>query len=125
MSKWAKSRVDKEFPPHNDIILLGDFNMPKLQQDDEIYKLLVENGLSIPKYNTELIGSNLAGDKHYDELAFFPGKTSDDFSGNMGIFDFDKVLFPDLWNSNEINFFKYIRYYIADHRPLWCEFSRS
>ena len=124
LSKWAKLRVNKSFPPNNDIILIGDFNMPKLNDNDKIYNLLTENGLYVPKYNTELIGTNLAGDKHYDELAFFPSRTEEDFTNRMGVFDFDKVLFPDLYRENETDFFKYIRYYIADHRPLWAEFYR-
>ena len=127
LSSWAKKRVKKDFPPNNDIILIGDFNMPKLHTTDKIYKLLTGNGLTIPKYNTELIGTNLAGDKHYDEVAFFPSRTNEDFTDRIGVFDFDKVLFEDLYGEPEddhTNFFKYVRYYIADHRPLWVEFNR-
>jgi endonuclease/exonuclease/phosphatase family metal-dependent hydrolase len=126
LGEWAAKRVTKDFPPHNDIILLGDFNMPKLAEDDPIYTILHGHGLQVPKYDTELVGTNLAGDKHYDELAFFPGRTENDFTGAMGVFDFDKVIFPDLWDPNDKGpFFKYARYYIADHRPLWAEFRRT
>jgi endonuclease/exonuclease/phosphatase family metal-dependent hydrolase len=124
LSSWAKRRVNKSYPPNNDIILLGDFNMPKLHEDDEIFKEIKDNGLEIPKYKTEVSGTNLTGTMHYDELAFFPDKTRDDFTGKMGVFDFDKVLFPDLYQDNQENFFTYMRYYVADHRPLWFEFKR-
>ena len=127
LSKWAKSRVNKLFPPNNDIILIGDFNMPRVREGDEIYDLLTQYGLQVPKYNTELVGTNLAGDKHYDEIAFFPSRTDEDFANRMGVYDFDKVLFPDLWKEGEKDnskFFKYVRYFIADHRPLWIEFNR-
>lgn len=127
LSKWAKKRVKSAYPPNNDILLLGDFNMPKLSSDDDIYHELTEGGLQVPKYNTELIGSNLAGDKHYDELAFFPSRTGDEFAGKMGVFDFDKALFQDLWKEDDKEaqkkFYQYIRYYMADHRPLWAQFK--
>ena len=128
LGKWAKSRVDKAYPPHNDIILIGDFNMPRVTEGDQIYDALVESGVRFPKHDTELIGSNLAGDKDYDEAAFFPSRTGEDFSGRLGVFDFDKVLFGDLWSVDDLDqrkrFFQYIRYYVADHRPMWMEFKR-
>lgn len=127
LSKWAKSRVKKAFPPNNDIILIGDFNMAKLSADDEIYAPLVKNGLYVPKYDTDLIGTNLAGDAHYDEIAFFPSRTDEDFADRIGVFDFDKVIFQGLWHKTDREqqkkFYKYIRYYMADHRPLWCQFN--
>lgn len=129
LAKWAKSRKDKSGPPHNDIILIGDFNMPHARPGDDIYDQLKQYGLTLPKHTTDLVGTNLAGDKHYDEVAFFPSRTSEDFTGRIGVFDFDNALFPDLWqqpvDNDPENFFKYIRYYIADHRPLWVEFKRS
>lgn len=134
LAKWAKSRIKKVGPPNNDIILIGDFNMPRVQKGDEIYDEMVAYGVSFPKYDTNLIGSNLAGDADYDGLAFFPSRTGDDFV-EMGVFDFDKAVFTDLWPPNDLpsserkpkveNFFKYIRYYMADHRLLWAEFKRA
>jgi len=129
LAKWAKSRVDKAYPPNNDIILLGDFNMPRVEEGDEICDALTKGGLQVPKFNTELVGSNLAGDKDYDELAFFPSRTKEDFTKRMGVFDFDKALFPSLWSDSDKEkqkgFFQYMRYYISDHRPLWAEFCRT
>ena len=65
----------------------------------------------------------------YDEVAFFPQKTKEDFTGRMGVFDFDGAVFNDLWDASskkqQQKFFQYVRYYIADHRPLWVEFRRS
>ena len=133
LAKWAKSRIKKAGPPRNDIILIGDFNMPLVKEGDEIYEEMKAYGVGFPKYDTDIIGSNLAGDADYDEIAFFPSRTGSDFI-QMGVFDFDKAVFPDLWppydmpsaerKPKEENFFKYIRYYLADHRPLWAEFKR-
>ena len=127
LSKWAKQRVDKPYPPNNDIILVGDFNMARLQPEDPIYNELTRHGLKLPKHETGYVGTNLAGDKHYDELAFFPSKTEEDFTGRMGVFDFDNAILTNLWDDNDRKrqkmFFQYIRYFIADHRPLWFQLS--
>jgi len=135
LAKWAKSRVKKLFPPNNDIILIGDFNMYKVEPGDVIYDDVVKNGgLVFPKYETEFVGTNLAGDGDYDELAFFPSRTEEDFTGRIGVFDFDDAVFAELWpkdseepkkkKEKKERFFQYIRYYLADHRPLWAEFHR-
>jgi endonuclease/exonuclease/phosphatase family metal-dependent hydrolase len=127
LAKWAKSRLKKEFPPNNDIILIGDFNMPRVEEGDEMYDLVTDYGLNLPKHTTDLIGTNLAGDADYDEVAFFPSRTKEDFTGRMGVFDFDNAIFVDLFKKYKKpnkRFFQYIRYYIADHRPMWAEFSR-
>lgn len=131
LGKWAEGRASKGFPPNNDIILIGDFNMPRVDPNDLIYRQLRRYGLRVPDHPTNFLGTNLAGDAFYDEILFFPGRTTE-FAGRMGVVDFDNALFKGLWNrledDEEYNeakkdFFKYIRYYIADHRPLWAEFK--
>jgi hypothetical protein len=128
LGKWAKSRINKVGPPNNDIILIGDFNMPHVQQGDLIYDELQAFGLRFPQHTTNLVGTNLAGDCDYDEVAFFPSRTSEDFAERIGVFDFDNAIFTDLWpgsvGADSEKFFQYIRYYIADHRPIWAEFKR-
>lgn len=122
LGKWASSRADRDFPPNNDIILIGDFNMPRVSPDDRIYRELRQYGLRVPDHRTNFIGTNLAGDAFYDEIIFFPGRTTE-FAGKLGVVDFDSALFAGLWEEDQRDFFKYIRYYIADHRPLWAEFT--
>ncbi|WP_457594984.1 endonuclease/exonuclease/phosphatase family protein [Hydrogenimonas sp.] len=128
LAKWAKSRIRRAGPPNNDIILIGDFNMPHVRPGDPIYDELAEYGLSLPKHTTNLVGTNLAGDSDYDQIAFFPSRTDEDFAGRMGVFDFDNALFKELWalstGRRKKHFFQYMRYYIADHRLLWAEFKR-
>jgi hypothetical protein len=101
--------------------------MPHVEPGDEIYDQLADYGLTLPKHTTNLVGTNLAGDNDYDQIAFFPSRTDENFSGNMGVFDFDNALFKTLWSDRsrkkQKQFFQYIRYYIADHRPLWAEFK--
>jgi endonuclease/exonuclease/phosphatase family metal-dependent hydrolase len=124
LAKWASSRVKKAYPPNDDIILVGDFNMPKFSQDDEIYAELHAKGLKIPSHRTQFVGTNLAGDADYDEIVFCPKRTAEDFTGKMGVVDFDTALCPDLYQQDRTHFYQYMRYYVADHRPMWAEFSR-
>jgi len=131
VSKWAAGRADKKFPPCEDIIVLGDFNMKVWAVGDRTYDELVTHGLSLPKHDTEFAsGSNLAGDGFYDAVSFVPKKTADNYGGKTGVFDFDNAVFPKEWKKvakgtdSEKKVFKdYLRYYIADHRPLWVEFK--
>jgi endonuclease/exonuclease/phosphatase family metal-dependent hydrolase len=57
LAKWAKSRINKTGPPNNDIILIGDFNMPHARPGDDIFDQLAEFGLSLPKHTSDLIGT--------------------------------------------------------------------
>lgn len=129
LAKWAESRLNKSGPPNDDIILIGDFNMPHARPGDVIFDELANYGITLPKHTTHLVGTDLAGDNDYDEVAFFPSRTNEDFSGRMGVFDFDNAIFQKLWTSSAGDrhqpFFKYVRYFIADHRPLWVEFNRN
>lgn len=71
------------------------------------------------------IGSSISSDANYDQIAFLPETTKNHFTGNKGVFDFDAVLFPELWKdgSNVKNYKAYLRYYISDHRPMWVQLS--
>ena len=70
------------------------------------------------------IGSNLLGDEHYDQVAFFPTGAGAKFTGKSGVFDFDGGVFAALWaTKTPAQFRSFIRYYLSDHRPLWAEFG--
>lgn len=80
-----------------DILPLGDFNLPKLQSTDPIYRALLAQGLQVPQHSTQ-IGSAIASDNHYDQILFFPRDTQQDFTGKTGIVDYDGAAFRTLWN---------------------------
>jgi len=51
----------------------------------------------------------------------FP-RTTEAWLVNVGVFDFDGVVFPDLWaGRGRAAFHAYLRYYLSDHRPMWVE----
>jgi endonuclease/exonuclease/phosphatase family metal-dependent hydrolase len=120
---WAKRHHQDQHTYVPDIVPLGDFNLPKTEPGDRIYAALTSRGLELPPHTSQ-IGSAIASDNHYDQIAFFPGDTHDRFTGKMNVFDFDGALFRDLWNSRRTReqFLAYVRFHISDHRPLWAEF---
>jgi endonuclease/exonuclease/phosphatase family metal-dependent hydrolase len=122
VARWADLRRQSPYAYSRDIIALGDFNLPKAEPGDPIFEALTRRGLHLPEHSTQ-IGSTIETDSHYDQVAFFPGETQQEFTGNLGVFDFDGALFRTLWEARTPReFFAYVRYYVSDHRPLWAEF---
>ena len=122
---WADRthRDAKTYVP--DIVPLGDFNLPKAEPGDRIFDALVALGLETPPHSSH-IGSAIASDNQYDQLAFFPGATKDRFTGACSVFDFDGAVFQDLWAQRTPTQFRdYVRYHLSDHRPLWAEFHTT
>ncbi len=77
----------------------------------------------IPEHQTS-IGSNLKGDKHYDQITFHVGNMNNYYSGKSGVFDFDhEPFFIDAWEKSPEYFDTAVKYHIADHRPVWGEFD--
>lgn len=123
VARWCERESKSAYALTPIIAAMGDFNLPKADPANPIFKALTKTGLELPKHSTE-IGSNLAGDKHYDQVAFFPTGAGACFSGKAGVFDFDGGVFSALWASKtEVQFRSYIRYFLSDHRPLWAEFK--
>jgi endonuclease/exonuclease/phosphatase family metal-dependent hydrolase len=109
----------------DDVVPLGDFNLPKSQPGDRIFDALVSLGLQLPPHTSQ-IGSAIASDSYYDQIAFFPGGAQTRFTGACNVFDFDGALFQDLWNDpnrTPKQFLEYARFHISDHRPLWAQFQ--
>jgi endonuclease/exonuclease/phosphatase family metal-dependent hydrolase len=122
---WAdqKHRDSRSYVP--EILPLGDFNLPKMARGDRIFDALCTFGLEVPEHTSQ-IGSAIASDSYYDQIAFFPGPTRERFTGATNVFDFDGALFQDLWQQRPGKpYWSYARYHISDHRPLWAEFHTS
>ena len=120
VAKWAQARQKSKFSFARNVFATGDFNMPKNEQGDPVFDALTKLGLELPAHSSE-IGSSIASDNHYDQIAYFPGESQNLLDGQSGIFDYDGAIFPTLWKNgaNKGNFNAYLRYYISDHRPMW------
>lgn len=124
VAKWSDLRKKSLFSFTRELVALGDFNMPKSEPGDPIFKALTNLGLELPEHSTQ-IASSISSDANYDQIAFLPETTQHCFTGLKGVFDFDTAIFPDLWQggTNEKNFKTYLRYYLSDHRLMWVQLS--
>jgi endonuclease/exonuclease/phosphatase family metal-dependent hydrolase len=128
VATYAKSRQADETRYDEHLMLIGDFNTPKANSSDKVYRNLLEGGMVPPTtlHGTTVGGKTMGFNKAYDQLVMFPN-TKMKSSATKGVFDFDTVMFPDLWSetdkAQQKRFFAYLRYYISDHRLLWTAFD--
>lgn len=121
IGRWADLRRKSKNCYTQNIIALGDFNLPKVEKGDMVYKALLARGFEMPEHSTKIY-SNISNDKQYDQIVFMPGIKS--LVTNTGVFDFDGALFPDLWDKENPQILKnYLSYYISDHRIMWMEMA--
>lgn len=118
VGRYADLRRNDVHAFTENIIALGDFNIPMAQKGDEIYDALSKRGMSVPEHSTRL-ASSISTDNQYDQVVFLPNLKRKVV--NSGVFDYDQVIFADLWNQHPNDFEKYCRYYISDHRPMWVK----
>lgn len=130
LARWAKRQAHSKAAYDPNLILLGDFNLPYMEEGDPIYSILQKHGILLTEHATG-VGATLPSEtkkrtekvKHYDQIAFFPN-TKEYFTAKSGVFDFDAVIFKKLWDDparTQKQFNAYVRYYFSDHRPLWAE----
>lgn len=122
LASWIKERRKNKFSTDKDIILLGDFNIPKV--DDALFKAITGKGLKIPDKMRELHGTNLAKKKRYDQILHYPVPQGN-LIENAGVLDFFtdgvagiKKLFPGE-NLTKSKF----TYQLSDHLPLWVQLN--
>lgn len=117
LADWIDKRRKEKHVIDKDIILMGDFNIPKV--DDELYKAITSKGLSVPSGLRGQHGTNLARDKSYDQILHYPRHTKS-FKKKGGVLDFykggHKALLPGLNLSK-----KEFTYQLSDHLPLWVQ----
>ena len=127
VARWSRLRAASPFATTRDLLALGDFNMPKSVPGELVYNAATSEGLKRPIHSTH-VASSIATDNQYDQIFYFPKLTEPRFM-DMGVFDFDAVIFKDLWENrvdrDRKRFNEYLRYYISDHRPLWCQINMN
>ena len=122
LRQWVVKRRKKANAVDHDFIVMGDFNIPKL--NDVAFNALTGNGkdLLVPDQLRTMTGTNLSRRNNYDQILHCPTKESR-FSGAGGVLDFYlndwKALFPDKKNrpKNATDF----TYWLSDHLPLWLQ----
>jgi len=120
LADWVDRRVKDKSWEDKDIIVVGDFNIPSL--DDSLYKAVTAKGLRAPTplLRTD-IGTDLEKVKRYDQILHYP-KFTKSFSNNGGILDFYDgdyaKLFPGMTLSKQE-----FTYQVSDHLPLWVQLN--
>jgi endonuclease/exonuclease/phosphatase family metal-dependent hydrolase len=121
VGRWADLRSKSKHAFSPNVFALGDFNLPKIDPKNPVYKALSSRGLQLPEHSSKIY-SNISNDRHYDQIAFLPGMKSNIIS--HGIFPYDNAAFAEIYqNRSAAQFKSYLRYYISDHRPMWMELN--
>ena len=129
LSRWAYGQVRSKTTYDQNIVLIGDMNVPMMIPSDLVYSQLIRFGYEPTNWSTK-VGTNLAGTDHFDQIAIYPKKARR--PSNQGVLNFDKHLFKRVWEKNELDpesesdlkrWRRYCEMRISDHRPLWAEFS--
>lgn len=117
MADWINKRRKQKHNVDDDIILVGDFNIPK--EDDPLFKAITKRGLRIPENLRGAHGSNLKRDKRYDQILYHADNTQA-FTGEAGVLDFYAKDFRPLYPGVQKTKTQFT-YELSDHLPLWAE----
>lgn len=121
LAKWIDKRRREKNVVDKDIIVMGDFNIPKL--DDNLFDAITSKGLTVPQVLRGTgHGSNLAKDKRYDQIFHYRRHTDvfKDVGGVLDFYDddwralFPKSRYPDMDK-------RAFTYQLSDHLPLWVQ----
>jgi endonuclease/exonuclease/phosphatase family metal-dependent hydrolase len=120
MADWIDKRSQEKYIIDKDIILLGDFNIPQL--DDELFQAITSHGLTIADSLRGTHGSNLAQNKRYDQILHYHRYTRT-FTDKGGVLDFYqndwRPLFPaESYPEMTQDIFTHE---LSDHLPLWVQ----
>ena len=126
LADWIGTRFQSKYVEDNDLLVLGDFNIPKI--DDDLFKALTSSGLRIPKQLKQLKagdavvgGSNLGKDARYDQILHRP-TVPDNFCNKGGVLDFfvDDAHIEELFPGKNYTREKFT-YQLSDHLPVWIQ----
>ena len=122
----------------DNIVLLGDFNIFN-RQGDATSKALLRSGFVVPEEIRGLPGSNVKGNKYYDQIAFLNPDGKLRGTNRAGVFDFRKSVhreedlqdylrefrFPKSVDRTKAARLKHLAqwstFQLSDHLPLWVE----
>jgi hypothetical protein len=126
LADWIDERFKDQYVEDHDLIVMGDFNIPKL--GDALFTALTSRGLMIPDCLKELRagdrvigGSNLGTDARFDQILHLP-TMKERFTDQGGALDFFisdakiKELFPtQKYDRQKFSF------QLSDHFPVWAQ----
>lgn len=117
-------------PARDNLIALGDFNI--FNRADKTMEGLTKAGFIVPDELQKIPGSNVAKNKHYDQIAYHKRLESMTPTGQAGVFDFFEQVYrldqeseyaSEFGNTNASGFKDWRTYRMSDHLPMWIEFD--
>lgn len=114
----------------SNLVMLGDFNI--FNREDVTMQAITQAGFVVPPALQSVPGSNVARNKHYDQIAWYRGLSRLQPTGRAGVFDFfehvyrieDEPLHAEERTTAPGRSFKDWRTYrMSDHLPMWLEFD--
>ena len=118
LANWVEERRKSHSVFDKDIIVMGDFNIPKI--GSKAFKAITSGKLRMPKSLKDVLGTNIFKKKRYDQILHLP-KTKPSFSDHGGTLDFFtggwKRLFPGLMLPKASDY----TWQLSDHLPLWVQ----
>jgi hypothetical protein len=126
LADWIKDHFDQKWAEDHDLIVGGDFNVPKV--GDKLYQALTSQGLKQPKPLAKLTngdkvigGTNLEKSARYDQILYLP--TMDDrlalTGGTLDFFVDDKHI-EELYPGRKLTR-QAFSFQLSDHLPLWVQ----
>jgi len=127
LSDWIDKRFKSEYVEDTDLLVMGDFNIPKI--DDDLFKALTTtSGLKLPtqlkqlKSGEEVIGgSNLGKNFRYDQI-LHRATVPENFCNSGGVLDFfiDDAHIAELFPGKNYDRQKFT-FQMSDHLPVWIQ----
>lgn len=126
LADWIDTRFQDKYCEDHDLIVVGDFNIGKV--DDDLFKALTSRGLQIPEVLRNLKcgdrvvgGSNLDKDSRFDQILHMPTmkKRFSNWGGVLDFYDKKSVieeLFPGAKYTPQQFTFQ-----MSDHLPIWVQ----
>ena len=130
LADWIDRRFKNKYIEDHDLIVMGDFNVPKI--GDTLFRALTSRGLSIPQPlttlksgNTVLNGTNIRKNARYDQILHLPTDEKR-FRGAGGTLDFfiDNKHIDELFPNEGLSTEKFT-FQLSDHFPVWVQINTN
>lgn len=125
----AAPQYEPGAPPKPDnLIILGDFNI--FNRKDVTMEAITKAGFVVPEELKAIPGSNVAKNKHYDQIAYYKRLSRMKPTGNAGVFDFFEHVYrledEETYAQERAvkpgrSFNDWRTYRMSDHLPMWIE----
>jgi hypothetical protein len=142
VARFLRLRAQEREAWSQNLVVLGDFNI--FNRGDETMTALTDEGWVVPPELQTIPGTNVARNKHYDQIALRPRRQRFETTGRAGVFDPFEVAFrledeteyeaamgeayrtkrtgePRTKTERRAYYRQWRTHQISDHLPMWIE----